>query len=254
MEIADAFLPEVITETIKIHPRYLGSNIHDYVAGRVRELFEDRCSRHGYVKRGSIELRSLGTLQTEMQTFRGFVNANVVFTAMVCNPPEKSVVLATVKNVNTFGVLTVCEIDGKEVMQIVVPRNIVSIKSVMNMDRVAVGSKVSVEIIKRKIEVGEHILYGIGRIVSEDPQERESDEETDDTSETDDIALDTNDDDVEIELNDMIDVEDAEEEAVPGPAAEPDVIEDEDADEDTDNEEDFEVELESESQADDDVE
>ena len=242
MDISELFRREILSETIKVHARYLGSNLKDYLIQRIRETFEDKVSLHGFVKRASIEILSLGTLQSENQTFRGFVNANVMFSAMVVNPPEKTVLKARIININRFGVLATCEVNGKEVLQVVVPKNIVSIRSVSDMNNLAVGDSVSVEILKRKLEINELCMYAIGRIVEEHPRPiPELDDFSDSGSENDDTdtSIDETDngDIVELEIEESEDVEENDEEALV--VKDDDIIEDasEEEPEDVDEEE-----------------
>ena len=242
MDISELFRREILSETIKVHARYLGSNLKDYLIQRIRETFEDKVSLHGFVKRASIEILSLGTLQSENQTFRGFVNANVMFSAMVVNPPEKTVLKARIININRFGVLATCEVNGQEVLQVVVPKNIVSIRSVSDMNNLAVGDSVSVEILKRKLEINELCMYAIGRIVEEHPRPiPELDDFSDSGSENDDTdtSIDETDngDIVELEIEESEDVEENDEEALV--VKDDDIIEDasEEEPEDVDEEE-----------------
>lgn len=260
MDIADAFHKEVITEVVKVHPRFLGSNIKTHITGTIKSAFEDTCSRHGYIRKGSVELLSIGGVQAEMNTLRGYVNASVMFSTMVCNPPDKSIVKAVVRSVNKFGAMSVCEVDGRDIMHIVVPRNILSVKSIVNIDSVQVGDRVLVEIVKRKFEVGEAVMYGIGRIVGDgspaprandltnsdddDEELRIESSEASDVEDADVIVGDGDDDgsDIEIEEDD-----DGDEEVGPGlKKTDVDVVgtDDEDSD-DEDNDDEFEIEDES---------
>ena len=240
------FRREILSETIKVHARYLGSNLKDYLTQRIRDTFEDKCSVHGFVKRASIEILSLGTLQTEIQTFKGFVNANVMFSAMVVNPPEKAVLKARVININRFGVLATCEVNGKEVLQVVVPKNIVSIRSVSDMTNLAIGDTVSVEILKRKLEINELCMYAIGRIVEEHPRpiadlEDFSDTDSDDPGTS--VDETDNGDIVELEIEESEDAEEIDEDAQV--VKDDDIIEEASEEEpDDDEEDDDELEIE----------
>lgn len=240
MDIADAFNKEIIEDIIKVHPRYLGSNIKTHIANVIKHQFEDKGSKHGFIRKGTVELVHVGAMQGEMHTLRGYVNANVRFSALVCNPSEKSVVKAVVRSINKFGVMTVCEIDGLEVMHIVVPRNILSVKSLVSIDMLHPGDTVLVEIIKRKFEVGEPVMYGIGRIVGDTaPNDRETDDEMD----IDGVAAvidhpSDDDNDIEVATDNFEEENDQEESDVI------DIEEDDDKkeEEDEDDEEEFELE------------
>lgn len=242
MDISDTFHQEIIEEIIKVHPRFLGSNIKNHLISAINTRYEDNCSKHGYIRKGSIELLSIGAMQGEMHTLRGYVNISVRFMAMTCNPAEKSVIKAVVRSINKFGVMTICEMDGREIIHIVVPRNILSVKSLVSIDSLAIGDVVLVEIIKRKFEVGESVMYGIGRIVGDSNIDIEgSDNDTDvvggiaatDIMSDDEIILETDDeDDDEIEVEDDEDKKEIDEEDDQDDDDEEFIIEDEEDEED----------------------
>lgn len=157
------FATETMTEVVKVHPRALGADVMAHVAARLRARYEDRCSTHGYFAPGSIEVLRVGAPLIEAHTLRGFVKFPVEFRARVFNPPEKAVVEAVVRVVNNFGILAVVQVDGREIMHLVVPRQIAALRSVIP-EGIAVGDLVEIEIVRRKVVDGEGVLYGMGRI------------------------------------------------------------------------------------------
>jgi DNA-directed RNA polymerase subunit E'/Rpb7 len=238
MDIEELFHEEMINETVKVHPRYLGSNLREYLTDLVRSKFEDKCTVHGYIKRASVELVALGVVQSEMHTLKGYCNCDVAFSALVCNPPQKSTVRATVKNVNKFGVLATCDVAGKEVMQLIVPRNSAKIRSVGDIESIETGDVVSIEILRRKIEVGDTIMYGMGRIVGEHPRAAAAAAVEISTDSDDDVTEDNDEDAVSIILGDGDDavVVEIEEEDEEEDVKEKDDEEDEDDDDDNEDE------------------
>lgn len=157
------FAPEVVTEVVKVHPRFLGANVREHLLSQLKTRYEDRCSSKGYFSPGSIELLRVGAPLIEAFTLRGYVKFPVEFRAELFNPPEKAIIDATVKIINDFGILAVVQSDGREVMHIAVPRQIATLRSVIP-EGIAVGDKVSIEIVRRKVVENESVLYGMGRI------------------------------------------------------------------------------------------
>jgi DNA-directed RNA polymerase subunit E'/Rpb7 len=199
------FVDEEIHDVVKVPPACIGRNISTKVLEILRAKFEDKCSRFGYIRHGSIQIVKIGAAQVELHSLCGYVNVYVIFRAQTLNPPEKSLVPTQIRNINRFGILAVVQLDGKDVMQIIIPKQIALMRSSVNLDRIHIGDRVMVEIVKRRIEVGENVLYGIGRIADEESHLEELEEDDDVEA----VKLLKPDDD------ELIDVEDDEEEEEP---------------------------------------
>lgn len=157
------FASETVTEVVKVHPRFLDGGVRDHIIARLRSRYEDKCSAKGYFSPGSLEVTRVGAPAFEAHTLRGFVKFPVEFRARLFNPPEKAVIDAVVKVINNFGILAVVAVEGREIMHIVVPRQIAALRSVIP-DGVAVGDTIAIEIVRRKAVDGDGVLYGMGRI------------------------------------------------------------------------------------------
>jgi len=157
------FASETVTEVVKVHPRFLDGGVRNHITTRLRARYEDRCSAKGYFSPGSLEVTRVGAPAFEAHTLRGFVKFPVEFRARLFNPPEKAVIDAVVKVINNFGILAVVAVEGREIMHIVVPRQIAALRSVIP-DGVAVGDTIAIEIVRRKAVDGDGVLYGMGRI------------------------------------------------------------------------------------------
>ena len=179
LDINTYFVEEEIHEVVKVPPAFIGKNVSSKVLEILKQTYEDKCSKYGYIRHGSVDIVKIGGAQVELHSLCGFINVYVIFTAQALNPPEKSFLRTQVRNINKFGILTAVQLDGKDVMQIIIPKQIALMKSSVNLDRIHIGEKVTVEIVKRRIEVGENVLYGIGRIVAEESHIEEFEAEED---------------------------------------------------------------------------
>lgn len=232
-----------IRDTIKVSPRYLGSNTKTHVIQQVKAAYEDKCTLHGYVLPATLEDLAIRHMAVEQATLNGFVNVSVEFTAMVWNPPEKSTVMATVKTANNFGILCTVDVSGREVMHIIVPKQIASIRSTKDLSLVRPGSKLEVVIVKRKMSYKADVLSAIGIVTSDAKlihDETDADE-IDESHASEDDAL-----EVDAEFDDLLEVDDViggegEEEEIDlliDADVDPDAVEtesDEDADADEDD-------------------
>ncbi|KAG2424949.1 hypothetical protein HXX76_014107 [Chlamydomonas incerta] len=153
--------------TVKVHPRYLGRNLHEHLKREVKYRFEDKCTIHGYISPGSIQDLRMGAMVVEASTLRGYVNVQVEFSASAWNPLEKSVVMAQIKTSNPFGLLAVVEVGGREVMHVIVPKNIATLRSTKDLATVHVGSRIEIVIVRRKMNQLSNVLSAIGLIKSD---------------------------------------------------------------------------------------
>lgn len=169
-----------IRDTIKVSPKYLGNNIKTHIQQQLRKGYEDRCTLYGYVLPGSLEDVTVKHMAVEQATLRGYVNVSVECTAMAWNPPEKSSVLATVKTSNNFGILCTVDVSGREVMHIIIPKQIASIRSSKDLSSVKPGTKMEVMIMKRKMSMKADVLSAIGVVTSDAKLIQEEDRDRDD--------------------------------------------------------------------------
>lgn len=200
----DNAIKVTIKDIVKVHPKYMGSNINEHIQTYLKHIYEDKCSFNGYILPNSISnIRPLGMI-VEASTLKGYTNAHVEFDAMAWNPVEKTTVMATVKTSNNFGILCTVDMNGREVMHIIIPRQIATIKSTKDLSTIKQGSKIEVLIVKRKMNVKADVLSAIGIVTSDakyiqDTTEDDIESKKEDNVE-DDFDIDFNEEDVEDEI------------------------------------------------------
>ena len=99
------FVRVVVKDSIKIHASLVAAGSLEAVTQRLQSKYEQVCSRHGYIRKGSIEVLKYSLGRVEMDALNGDVTYIVQYSADVANPTIGSVVSATVKNMNKFGIL-----------------------------------------------------------------------------------------------------------------------------------------------------
>lgn len=161
------FATVVITDIVKVHPRYLGRNLLTYLTQTVKSRFEDKCTIHGYIYPGSVQDLRTGAMIVEASTLHGYVNVQVEFQASAWNPLEKSTVMAQIKTSNNFGLLATVEVSGREVLHVIVPKNIATLRSTKDLATVRVGSRIEIVIVRRKMNQLSNVLSAIGLIKSD---------------------------------------------------------------------------------------
>jgi DNA-directed RNA polymerase subunit E'/Rpb7 len=167
----DIFLPIKFKTTIQLTPRELHQNYQEVLKNKLQTSLEGVCSRHGYIKPRSIEILKRSTGMFMKQHFNGHIKFDLVCKAEVCNPPQGSVMRATVKNKNVMGLLAESSIliDGENypVLDIIIPKRAAGIASDIDLEAVEIGDVVYVEVQGKRYQLHDKKISIIGRAVKE---------------------------------------------------------------------------------------
>lgn len=160
------FYRTLLNDKVKIEPKMLSREFRKNLLNKLKSSVEGVCSKHGYVKTGSIELYKVSPGSVDLTGLNGYIIFDVYYWAEVCNPMIGNVIKATVMNVNKFGILA----DAMNILEIIIAKNSVSIthETTMDIDQIKIGDSVTVEIIGKKFELNDKKISIIGKIVSED--------------------------------------------------------------------------------------
>lgn len=175
----NSFIPSLLTEKVKLSPKYMNKSFSHKLLNHLIEKNEGRCSKHGYIKRNSISITKISTGIVEAHTLHGFLNYMVQFKALVCNPTNGSVIKCKVVSSNNFGVLCSSGItdennEYKAIMDIIVPKNSLNIRSDTNIDfdTIVPNQILDVEIVGKKFEINDEKISAVGKIVKLDEDVR----------------------------------------------------------------------------------
>ena len=83
--VSTIYFKNVLVREISIPIVKIGSNIKNIIKAKLVNKLEGKCSKEGYIKNGSIEILTYSSGVLEC----GFVNFNVSFECLVCNPVEE---------------------------------------------------------------------------------------------------------------------------------------------------------------------
>ena len=150
----------------------LGGNYREMVQQLTRNKVEGVCSRHGFVMPGSVAVHKVAHGRLEAVSLNGDVRFDVQYHANVCNPPVGTIMRARVINANKFGVLAHSGIllpdgDFVVVVETIVTKQPVeaTAASEVDLDGVAPGDEIYVEILGKKFELNDTKISVIGRAV-----------------------------------------------------------------------------------------
>ena len=168
----NSFIPSLLTEKVKLSPKYMNKSFSQKLLKHLIEKNEGKCSKHGYIKRNSISITKISTGIVEAHSLHGFLNYLVQFKALVCNPTNGSVIKCKVISSNNFGILCSSGItdensEYKAIMDIIVPKNSINIRSDSNIDfnKIVPNQIVDVEIVGKKFEINDEKISAVGKIV-----------------------------------------------------------------------------------------
>lgn len=163
----DLFLPIRFRTHVQLAPFELGPDMDSILLSKVCARLEGVCSRHGYIRQGTLEIvrRSMGVCMK--QHFNGHIRYELVCKGEVCNPPKGAVVEATVKVKNMLGVHAE-SMDPQSrapILDIIIPFRSAGIASTVPLEEVDVGDRVYVEILGKRYQMNDRKICIIGRAV-----------------------------------------------------------------------------------------
>lgn len=176
------FFKSIVSERVKLKPSELHRDYKDVILEKLKAACEGKCTRNGYVKRGSIRLHKVSAGRIETISLNGDVNFVVLYQCEICNPAQGDVIKSTVVNTNKLGVLShsgttinsgmIDPISGEEikkfvpVIQILVPRQL--FVSDVDLDRVSIGDTINVEVLGKKFKLNGKKIHVTARAVAHD--------------------------------------------------------------------------------------
>ena len=159
------YTKDIITKSLAIEPKYINNNINQYILKRLKDTYEGKCLKFGYIKHNSIKIikRSIGTILASH--FNGNVLYNIEFSIDLCNPLEGSIIEVLVKNINKMGII--CEIPEDEYS----PLNILMARQhhIDNDEylKLKIGDLIQVKILGKRFEYGDNQISIIAVLYNE---------------------------------------------------------------------------------------
>lgn len=169
------FVPIKFKTHVRLNPSELDSKYQERIYEKLRSTYEGLCTKFGYIKPESIEIvkRSYGNFIKEH--FNGFIKFEVVCRAEVCNPVQGSIVKAMIKNKNQLGILAESLMDAEDkqipILDIIIPIKSAGIISQVNLETLAIGDTINVEVMGKKYQIHDKKISIIGRVISPKKEE-----------------------------------------------------------------------------------
>ena len=146
-------------EKVYLTPKDLSgeiTSIDTILLNKVKERLEQRCSPHGYVLPGSLELLTRSAGMVDSGRFSGDWAFLIKARGRVLHPPEGSVVDVEILKSNKMGIYAVYE----NAIRLMVPRDLHLGDE--EFDELKVGEKIRVEIQKSRFQLRDPFIVSVG--------------------------------------------------------------------------------------------
>jgi DNA-directed RNA polymerase subunit E'/Rpb7 len=144
------------------------ASFDDLLKEKLQIKLEGKCSRHGYVISGTLNVlsRSMGVM--ERGRFTGSILYYIQAEADVLNPPEGEVIEGVVIRKNKMGMYVSYNVKENEsqaeALRVIVPRDL-HIGS-EEFENVEIGERVNVQIKKSRFQINDPYILSVGMFVS----------------------------------------------------------------------------------------
>jgi len=150
----------VFEERIPLNPKDLNRlaevTVETLLLEKIRAKLEGRCSRHGYVVPGSLEIVSRSMGHVEVGRFTGDVVYQVQAQGQVLNPSDGSMIVGEVLKKNKMGIY----IEYRDAIHIILPRDLH--KGSDEFENLETGVQINVEVKKSRFQVNDPFIQCVG--------------------------------------------------------------------------------------------
>jgi DNA-directed RNA polymerase subunit E'/Rpb7 len=150
----------IFEETVPLTAADLGreiKSIDDVLMKKLRSQIEGRCSKHGYLKPGTLEFLSSAQKGAEKGRFTGDFMYQIKAQGRVYNPPDGCVVEGEVIRKNKMGLYVIVE----DAIKVMIPRDLHIGNE--DFDTVELGETIRVEIKKSQFQMNETHILTVGQ-------------------------------------------------------------------------------------------
>lgn len=163
------FVKTLLTDKVKVKPTQLGFKIEEVLLSSLQDIYEGKCTYHGYIKPGSIKIDKYSAGYVQAFSLNGDIIYKVSYYAQVCNPSIGSIIRVKVINMNKYGILAEAsvKVGNKDVpvLEVIIAKTMIKTENEINVDSISVGDVINVEILGKKYELQDKKISVIGRTI-----------------------------------------------------------------------------------------
>lgn len=140
--------------TISINFNQLTRNLDDFILDKLKFLYEDKCSKDGFIKKDSIELvkRTNGYISQYYDLSN--IQFNVIFKCLICNPVPNLIITTKIIEIIKPGII--CE---SFPLSIIVPIQLHENKK--DFKKLNIGDEIQVKILNCKFKKNEKEIQAV---------------------------------------------------------------------------------------------
>jgi DNA-directed RNA polymerase subunit E'/Rpb7 len=165
MTSTDLFIPIKFKTSITLKPSELDENFEKTILKKLKDNYENVCSKYGYIKNNSIKIKSRSIGLIKNQHFNGNTTFDVICLAEICNPIQGSIIKCKVKAKNSMGLLASGYYDKIPILEIIIPKISAGIQSEVNLDNIVIGQEIKIEVCGKKYQLFDKHISIIGKAI-----------------------------------------------------------------------------------------
>jgi DNA-directed RNA polymerase subunit E'/Rpb7 len=163
------FVRVIVRDVVKLPAHAITGELNKDIYQHLVEKCEGICTRHGYIRKGSIEVLKVSLGKVEMVTLNGDVSFSVQYAADICSPTIGSIVKAKIVNMNKFGLLAEAGIRSTDgvytpILDIIIVRQMITNTSDVDLDKIRINDEVTIEILSCKYDLKDKKMSVVGRV------------------------------------------------------------------------------------------
>ena len=160
----------IIKTTVSLKPLELSKDIDGILEGKLKDLYEGKCIKEGYVRKNSISIKKrsiFGILENGPTD--GTVNYDIIYSAEICNPNENDIIEIKITKSTKVGLIGE-SLDNDNILQVFLPieyhqdDEILETISQKVVDREQ-NITAKIEVICKKFNYNDKKIVIIGRLV-----------------------------------------------------------------------------------------
>ena len=165
MSSTNVFNESILKTKIKIQSKFLNKNYQKYILKKLQDQYEGKFTKFGLIKKDTIKILTISLGKLEQNSFEGNILYDVSFNSKICNPVIGDVLICDVINTNNFGILCSAKENNTSIIDIIIPKKSIAVKSDIDLSNIKIGENVYVEIIGKKPILNDTKIKCIGKII-----------------------------------------------------------------------------------------
>ena len=103
----DIFIESLFNITIQVGGKTLSKNIDEYILRMLKDSYEGKCTKDGYVMEDSIEIMKRSLPYVYGSQMNGNIKFNIIYKAKICSPMMDNIIKCKISKINKLGVLSI---------------------------------------------------------------------------------------------------------------------------------------------------